>query len=418
MIDTSSEAFAAINATSRAFRTKIEVDGEPISATIDSIKIYRGACGKTPSAGSIFVPYVEIEAKELSTDLERKSISVFIGVVVATEPTERVEWIPAGNYVVSNVEASNNLVLIDAIGTLGTVGSERASISLDVPQTVEEIVASITAVTGIPIRTVGFDVSTQVWESLSGSWRSALSIVAKTIGGFVTEDVNGNWVIASFCSGEAVSITPSRSQTPPQYGKEKVTLSGYTCETGTVDMSMGNPLIDPWDVLAVTDLQGVTHVVPCLQITHSLDGGLSTTVVAEAETEVQAESAIKGPLEQMAQDAYAMAESVEQRADSGEFTSTLLRVDSSRGTAFKNADVNTVLSAVIFYGSDRVNTLEQLHEIFGAGAYLQWQWQGYNSETWHVIPSSDSRLGSGGFTLTLSPSDVDIKAVFSCSLIA
>jgi len=418
MIDTSSEAFAAINATSRAFRTKIEVDGEPIDATIDSIKIYRGACGKTPSAGSIFVPYIEIEAKELSTDLERKSISVFIGVVVATEPTERVEWIPAGNYVVSNVEASNDLVLIDAIGTLGTVGSERASISLDVPQTVEEIVASITAVTGIPIRTVGFDVSTQVWESLSGSWRSVLSIVAKTIGGFVTEDVNGNWVIASFCSGEAVSITPSRSQTSPQYGKEKIALSGYTCETGTVDMSMGNPLIDPWDVLAVTDLQGVTHVVPCLQITHSLDGGLSTAVVAEAETEVQAESAIKGPLEQMAQDAYSMAESVEQRANSGEFTSTLLRVDSSRGTAFKNADVNTVLSAVIFYGSDRVNTLEQLHEIFGAGAYLQWQWQGYNSETWHVIPSSDSRLGSGGFTLTLSPSDVDIKAVFSCSLMA
>ena len=113
-----------------------------------------------------------------------------------------------------------------------------------------------------------------------------------------------------------------------------------------------------------------------------------------------------------------MAASVEQRADSGEFTSTLLRVDSSRGTAFKNADVNTVLSAVIFYGSERVNTLEQLHDIFGAGAYLQWQWQGYNSETWHVIPSSDSRLGSGGFTLTLSPSDVDIKAVFSCSLIA
>ena len=418
MIDTSSEAFAAINGTSRAFRTKIEVDGEPINATIDSIKIYRGACGKTPSAGSIFVPYIEIEAKELSIDLERKSISVFIGVVVATEPTERVEWIPTGNYVVSNVEASNNLVLIDAIGTLGTVGSERASISLDVPQTVEEIVASITAVTGIPIRTVGFDVSTQVWESLSGSWRSVLSIVAETIGGFVTEDVNGNWVIASFCSGEAVSITPNRSQTPPQYGKEKVTLSGYTCEIGTVDMSMGNPLIDPWDVLAVTDLQGVTHVVPCLQITHSLNGGLSTTVVAEAETEVQAESAIKGPLEQMAQDAYSMAERVEQRADSGEFTSTLLRVDSSRGTAFKNADVNTVLSAVIFYGSDRVNTLEQLHEIFGAGAYLQWQWQGYNSETWHVIPSSDSRLGSGGFTLTLSPSDVDIKAVFSCSLIA
>ncbi len=418
MIDTSSEAFAAINATSRAFRTKIEVDGESIDATIDSIKIYRGACGKTPSAGSIFVPYIEIEAKELSTDLERKSLSVFIGVVTAAEPSEQVEWISAGVYAVSKVEESNGSIYIDAIGSLGTTGSERSTLSADFPKTIDEILSSVSAVTGIEIRTVGVDTAVQIWESLSGSWRSVLAEVAKVADGFLTEDVNGNWVIASFCSGEAVSITPSRSQTPPQYGKEKVTLSGYTCETGTVDMSMGNPLIDPWDVLAVTDLQGVTHVVPCLQITHSLSGGLSTAVVAEAETEVQAESAIKGPLEQMAQDAYSMAESVEQRADSGEFTSTLLRVDSSRGTAFKNADVNTVLSAVIFYGSDRVNTLEQLHEIFGAGAYLQWQWQGYNSETWHVIPSSDSRLGNGGFTLTLSPSDVDIKAVFSCSLIA
>ena len=111
---------------------------------------------------------------------------------------------------------------------------------------------------------------------------------------------------------------------------------------------------------------------------------------------------------------------MQERMDSGEFKgedAILLRVDSSRGTAFKNSEVNTVLSAVIFLGGERIETIEALHNAVSPSAYLQWKWQAYDSDVWHTIVSTDSRIGQGGFTLTLTPEDVDIKAVFSCELI-
>ena len=118
-----------------------------------------------------------------------------------------------------------------------------------------------------------------------------------------------------------------------------------------------------------------------------------------------------------AQAAQAAAEDVQTRADSGEFTSTLLRVDSSRGTSFKHNAISTVLSAVLYHGSERIETISKLHEIFGNGAYLQWSWQAYDSDLWTTISNDDSRVGNNGFTLTISDSDVDIKSVFQCNLI-
>ena len=38
----------------------------------------------------------------------------------------------------------------------------------------------------------------------------------------------------------------------------------------------------------------------------------------------------------------------------------LLRIDSSRGTVFKNTGVSTVLTVTIYYGSQRINTSEQM----------------------------------------------------------
>lgn len=104
-------------------------------------------------------------------------------------------------------------------------------------------------------------------------------------------------------------------------------------------------------------------------------------------------------------------------ADVEEKVATILRVDSSRGTSFKHNNINTVLSAVLYHGSDRIETISDLHSVYGNGAYLQWSWQAYNSSTWTTISNSDSRIGNDGFTLTISDSDVNIKSVFQCNLI-
>ena len=57
-----------------------------------------------------------------------------------------------------------------------------------------------------------------------------------------------------------------------------------------------------------------------------------------------------------------------------------------------------------------------MQNAFGAGAYLEWRWRRVDDSDFGVISSSDSRVGAGGFTLTVSPADVDTKTVFMCVL--
>lgn len=97
--------------------------------------------------------------------------------------------------------------------------------------------------------------------------------------------------------------------------------------------------------------------------------------------------------------------------------STLLRIESSRGTIFKNDQVATVLSAVIYHGKKRITDFKTMQETFGSQAYLQWKWQRLDDDSFGVISSSDSRFRDKGFTFTLSPEDVDTKVTFMCELI-
>ncbi len=95
----------------------------------------------------------------------------------------------------------------------------------------------------------------------------------------------------------------------------------------------------------------------------------------------------------------------------------VLRVDSSRGTVFKNNAITTVLSVVIFKGGQRIENSTALKEVLGSSARLEWNWLKMNDESYGVISSSDTRLSDGGFHLTLSPGDIDTKATFRCDLI-
>lgn len=97
---------------------------------------------------------------------------------------------------------------------------------------------------------------------------------------------------------------------------------------------------------------------------------------------------------------------------------TVLYIESSRGTVFKKDSLPTVLSAVIYHGSQRIVDSATMKAVFGVNAYLQWKWQRLDDESFGIISSSDSRFGADGFTFTLSPKDVDTKITFICELIA
>lgn len=95
---------------------------------------------------------------------------------------------------------------------------------------------------------------------------------------------------------------------------------------------------------------------------------------------------------------------------------TLVRVDSSRGLVFKNNSIATVLMAVIFHGSERIEDIETLRSVYGATAYIEWSWQRIGDESFSTISIDDSRIGDDGFTFTITSADVDTKTVFQATV--
>ena len=98
-------------------------------------------------------------------------------------------------------------------------------------------------------------------------------------------------------------------------------------------------------------------------------------------------------------------------------TPAVLRIDSSRGTVFKDNNISTVLSVSIHYGALVIESASAMHAAFGSGAYLQWEWLRMDEDRYGILSASDSRLSDGGFHLTLGPQDVDTKVTFRCKLI-
>ena len=94
-----------------------------------------------------------------------------------------------------------------------------------------------------------------------------------------------------------------------------------------------------------------------------------------------------------------------------------LRIDSSRGTVFKNNAVSTTLNVMIFKGGKTITDAGALRQEFGTAAHLEWGWQRIGETTFGTILATDERLSEEGFSLLLSPGDVDTKVVFKCQLI-
>lgn len=103
------------------------------------------------------------------------------------------------------------------------------------------------------------------------------------------------------------------------------------------------------------------------------------------------------------------------KGDKGD-DSVLLMIESSNGNIFKNTGVATILTVNIIVGDQRITSYRQLQDRFGSEAYLQWSVKRQGETEFADIPADDSRISDNGFILTLTPTDVNVKTVFDCSL--
>ena len=95
-----------------------------------------------------------------------------------------------------------------------------------------------------------------------------------------------------------------------------------------------------------------------------------------------------------------------------------LRIDSSRGTVFKNSEVSTVLTVRCYKRGEEITTLTALRQsMLDATARIRWWVLRAGDADWVSLADSDEKLSEDGFALTLRPSDIDIKCTFKAEVV-
>ena len=95
-----------------------------------------------------------------------------------------------------------------------------------------------------------------------------------------------------------------------------------------------------------------------------------------------------------------------------------LRIDSSRGTVFKNSSISTVLTVHCYKKGQEITDLSSLRSAMDdSTARIRWWVLREGDTDWISLDSSSSMLGNDGFTCTVTPDNVTVKCTFKAEVI-
>lgn len=327
----SSEAFGNwIQQDSRTFQARITLEGKTITEGILSIRINGGSSSEDDfSLGSAVSRYVELEIEKTGTRFEGYEFLLELGL--------NGEYIPMGYFAAEKPKGDEERLSITAYDRM--VKMERACF-LELPDSTNTVAVlkGVGTIAGIEVVTEGLT-AIPMKKPVGYTCREVLSYVAQLYGGFAICNRAGKIEIKSYedndytvtagrywdsfthndlpfvlgkitCytgknkKGEDISIhvgdgvrgiyfsNPFMDQTALDniWGK----LRNYTYMPGSFHF-LGDPRIDPWDVLTVEDRNGNSYKVPAMKLTQEYDGGLSTEVEAVGKTEAEQSTGFTGP---------------------------------------------------------------------------------------------------------------------------
>lgn len=348
MINTTAEFAAVIGKTSRTFQARLLEGSTILGGEIRRATVHIGSCGTSAFApGAVFSSYAEIVIAEPGITFEGRALKLQLGVHPAGFSWE---YITIGCFTAGRPSTS---VFETTFLAYGSIAARYAdAFTPPASQTVANVIAALETQTGTSIVLRGLTAAGTITRDMTGlTCRDALGVVAGVLGGYATERNDGTVVIAKFTGAAAVSVDGSRMKEPPTFGDGDSTvtgvrvtvpadganeqavyesgtpnvertdpymtdalfpayaanLTGLTYRAGTAKLALGDPRLEPWDVLAVTDLAGRSFALPCMSVVHTFDGGLTTEVKAPALAEATAIPGATGAALRSAQAAAAAA---------------------------------------------------------------------------------------------------------------
>lgn len=327
----SSEAFGNwIQQDSRTFQARITLEGKTITEGILSIRLNGGSNSEDDfSLGSAVSRYVELEIEKTGTRFEGYEFFLELGL--------NGEYIPMGYFTAEKPKGDEERLSITAYDRM--VKTERACF-LELPDSTNTVAVlkGVGTITGVEVVTEGLT-AIPMKKPVGYTCREVLSYVAQLYGGFAICNRAGKIEIKSY-EDNGYTVTAGRYWDSFTHNDLPFVLGKITCYTGKdkegEDISihvgdgvrgiyfsnpfmdqtaldniwgklrnytympgsfrfLGDPRIDPWDVLTVEDRNGNSYKVPAMKLAQEYDGGLSTEVEAVGKTEAEQSTGFTGP---------------------------------------------------------------------------------------------------------------------------
>ena len=349
MYQSTAEFGNLVQQDSRTFKCLLTYDKVSITK-VKSIKFTGGSEAEDDfSLGSTMSQYIEVTIPDGNLLIEGKEILLQIGMDV----NGLTEYIPMGYFTVGKPKKADDQITFTAYDRM--MNTER-TFSMD--GTTTNTVAAlkkIADITGVPVVTTGLTaISMKVPKGYS--CREVLSYVAQLHGAFAVCNRRGQIELHTYVDSD-YKVKPNRYWGNFEHNDYNFNVSKFVCFTGqdkngksisissgsgarSVSFSnpfmtqtalnniltafkdfsympgalkmMGDPRLDPWDVLTVEDLSGNTYNVPVMKLEWEYDGGLTYSVEAVGLSEEETNADYKGPQTKEMERYYAQLVMIDQ----------------------------------------------------------------------------------------------------------
>lgn len=317
---------------SRTFKCLLTY-GETSITTVRSIKFTGGSEGEDDfSLGSTMSQYIEVTIPGKGLVVEGTEMLLQIGMDV----NGKTEYIPMGYFTAGKSQKTDDQITFTAYDRM--MNTERTFSMNDTTTNTVAVLKKIAEITGVPIVTTGLTaISMKVPKGYS--CREVLSYVAQLYGAFAVcnrigqielhtyvdsaykigagrywgnfehndyafnvtrmvcatgENKNGTSISITAGSGTRSISLSNPFMTQAVLNKILASFKNFSYMPGTLKM-LGDPRLDPWDILTVTDLFGNTYKVPIMKLDWEYDGGLTYSVEAVGLSEEETNADYKGP---------------------------------------------------------------------------------------------------------------------------
>lgn len=232
----------------------------------------------------------------------------------------------------------------------------------------------------------------------------------------------------------AMALTGRRRAEDGSYGRElSTTIVGVATSDssdGSVRVDLGGESVTQDDVQEV-EVPTTVEVREGDQVRVTLDGvpgsGRRPTVTGVVgggdRTRIDVDNAVSDASQAVdtAGKAADTANTAKQSADKAIAETkdlVTLRIDSSRGTVFKNSEVSTVLTVRCYKRGFEITRLQGLRDALDdQTARIRWWVLREGDTSWVSLPSTSSLISDDGFTLTITPDDVTVKCTFKAEIV-